>query len=298
MNRRLHIVDVFTERACAGNQLAVVLGARGLSARQMQAFAREMNFAETSFVMSEQKVAGAWPVRIYTPAVELPFAGHPVLGTAHVIRQALLGGKSERVTLELAAGRVPVVMERSARIERYWMRQLRARFGARLPRRAVAAALGLGAAELEAEYPALEVSTGLAHLIVPVRTRQALARIEVDRARLAQLLAPIEAKAVLCFAKSARESAHDYTVRVFVPELGVAEDAATGSGNGCFAAWLLETRYHGDDAVEVSCEQGAPLGRPSLLHLKAMRTTQGIDVRVGGSVVDVARGVITAPRLA
>jgi len=298
MSRRLHIVDVFTHRPCAGNQLAVVLGAEGLRAPQMQAFAREMNFSETTFVTSERPVAGAWPVRIYTPKSELPFAGHPVLGTAHVIRQALLAGKAERVTLALAAGRIPVVMERVGRSELYWMRQPRAVIGKRLPRGAVAAALGLGIGDLQSAFPVLEVSTGLPFLIVPLRSRRALARVAPDHAALDKLLAPCAARSVLCFSDSARGAPHDYAVRVFGAALGVAEDAATGSGNGCLAAWLVETRYRRDDALEVTVEQGTGLGRPSLLHLQAMRTSQGIIVRVGGGVVDIARGVITAARLA
>jgi trans-2,3-dihydro-3-hydroxyanthranilate isomerase len=298
MSRRLHIVDVFTHRPCAGNQLAVVLGAEGLRAPQMQSFAREMNFSETSFVTSERPLAGAWPVRIYTPTSELPFAGHPVLGTAHVIRQALLAGKAERVTLALAAGRIPVVMERAGRSELYWMRQPKAVIGKGLPRSAVAAALGLGVGDLQSAFPVLEVSTGLPHLIVPLRSRRALARIAPDNAALEKLLAPCAARSVLCFSNSAKGAPYDYAVRVFGAALGVAEDAATGSGNGCLAAWLVETRYRRDDALEVTVEQGTHLGRPSLLHLQAMRTSQGIVVRVGGGVVDVARGVITAARLA
>jgi trans-2,3-dihydro-3-hydroxyanthranilate isomerase len=299
MSRRLHIVDVFTHRPCAGNQLAVVLGAQGLRAPQMQSFAREMNFSETSFVTSERPLAGAWPVRIYTPTSELPFAGHPVLGTAHVIRQALLAGKAERVTLALAAGRIPVVMERVGRSELYWMRQPRAVIGKRLPRSAVAAALGLGVGDLQSAFPVLEVSTGLPHLIVPLRSRRALSRVAPDNAALEKLLAPCTARSVLCFSNSAKGAPFDYAVRVVSgAALGVTEDAATGSGNGCLAAWLVETRYRRDDALEVTVEQGTHLGRPSLLHLQAMRTSQGIVVRVGGGVVDVARGVITAPRLA
>lgn len=297
MARHLHLVDVFTDRPCSGNQLAVVTGAKGLTARQMQAFAREMNFAESTFVMADGPVGGVWPVRIYTPASEVPFAGHPTLGTAHVIRTALLAGRVERVTLGLAVGPIPVSFERQAKRELYWMRQNQPSFGARLSRKAVAPALGLAASDLYA-HPIEEVSTGLPFLIVPVRSRRALERIRIDTEALAKLTGPLVAKQLLAFAPGAKAPGHELTVRVFVDELGVPEDAATGSANGCLAAWLVQHRYLDDDAIDIRVEQGHSIGRPSVLHLRAMKTSRGIEVRVGGGVVDVARGVITAARLA
>ncbi len=297
MTRSLHLVDVFTDRPCAGNQLAVVTGAKGLNAPAMQAFAREMNFAETTFVMSDRPVGGGWPVRIFTPKHEVPFAGHPTLGTAHVIRHALLGGRVDRVTLSLEAGLTPVFVERATKHELYWMRQRFPTFGKRLPRKLVAPALGLSPADLDS-HPIEEVSTGLAFLVVPVRTRRALERIRVDREALLKLVDGLDAKAVIAFAPGARGAGHQLTARVFVDYYGVPEDAATGSGNGCLASWLVQHRYLDDDAIDVRVEQGVSIGRPSTLHLRAMRTSRGIEVRVGGGVVDVARGTLLAARLA
>ena len=297
MTRSLHLVDVFTDRPCAGNQLAVVTGAKGLSTRQMQAFAREMNFAETSFVTAVEPVGGGWPVRIFTPQAELPFAGHPTLGTAHVIRHVLLGGRVERVTLALEAGLTPVFVERSGERELYWMRQQLPTFGRRLTRKQVAPILGLSPADLEA-YPIEEVSTGLPHLVVPVRSRRLLERIRVDREALLRLVAGLDAKQIIAFAPGARGAGHQLTARVFVDYYGIPEDPATGSGNGCLAAWLVQHHFLKDDAIDVRVEQGMSIGRPSLLHLRAMRTSRGIEVRVGGGVVDVARGTVTAARFA
>jgi trans-2,3-dihydro-3-hydroxyanthranilate isomerase len=297
MTRSLHLVDVFTDRPCAGNQLAVVTGAEGLSARQMQAFAREMNFAESSFVTADGPVAGGWPVRIFTPRRELPFAGHPTLGTAHVIRHALLGGHTDRVTLALEAGLTPVFVERDRRGELYWMRQRYPTFGRRLPRRLTAPVLGLAPADL-GSLPIEEVSTGLPHLVVPVRTRRALERIRVDRDAMLKLVGALEAKAVIAFAPGARAAGHQLTARVFCELDGVPEDAATGSGNGCLASWLVQHRYFDDDRIDIRVEQGVSIGRPSSLHLRAMRSSYGIEVRVGGGVVDVARGTLLATRLA
>lgn len=296
MTRTLHLVDVFTDRPCAGNQLAVVTGAKGLNARQMQAFAREMNFSETSFVMADAPAAGLWPVRIFTPVHELPFAGHPTLGTAHVIRSHLLGGRVERLTLGLGVGPLPVSFEREGRRELYWMRQKHPTFGRRLSRKQVAPVLGLAPADLDTQ-PIEEVSTGVPFLIVPVRSRRALERIKVDRDALLKLVRDLDAKSILAFAPGAKTTGCKYTVRVFVDFHGVPEDPATGSANGCLAAWLVQHRYERDDAVDVRVEQGMSIGRPSVLHLKAMRTSRNIEVRVGGGVVDVARGVLLASRL-
>jgi trans-2,3-dihydro-3-hydroxyanthranilate isomerase len=297
MTRSLYIVDVFTERALAGNQLAVVTGAKGLTARQMLSFARETNFSETTFVMAEQPSAGGWPVRIFTPVEEVPFAGHPTLGTAHVIRHALLGGRVDRITLSLAVGLTPVYVERTGKRELYWMRQQFPTFGKRLPRKAVAQALGLSPTDLDSR-PIEEVSTGLPFLVVPVRSRRSLERVRVDRAALLGLVEGLDAKAIIAFAPGAKSAGHQLTARVFTDYYGVPEDAATGSANGCLASWLVQHRYLDDEAIDLRVEQGVSMGRPSTLHLRAMRTSRGIEVRVGGGVVDIARGVVVAARLA
>jgi trans-2,3-dihydro-3-hydroxyanthranilate isomerase len=297
MTRHLHLVDVFTDRPCAGNQLAVVTGAKGLTGRQMQAFAREMNFSETTFVTDDGPTGGRWPVRIFTPAEEVPFAGHPTLGTAHVIRQALLGGRVERVTLGLAVGPVPVSFERDGKRELYWMRQPGPTFGARLTRKQVAPALGLAQTDLESA-PLERVSTGLPCLVVPVRSRRALERIAIDRPALNRVLGEVEAKTLLAFAPGAKTPGCEFTVRVFVDEASIPEDPATGSANGCLAAWLVQHRWLDIDAIDLKVEQGMSIGRPSVLHLRAMQTSRRIEVRVGGGVVDVARGTLLAQRFA
>jgi trans-2,3-dihydro-3-hydroxyanthranilate isomerase len=214
-----------------------------------------------------------------------------------VIRHGLLGGRVERVTLALEAGLTPVFVERDAKRELYWMRQRFPTFGKRLARKAVAAVLGLSPADLDSR-PIEEVSTGLPHLVVPVRTRRALERIRVDREALLRLVADLDAKSVIAFAPGAARAGHQLTARVFVDYYGVPEDAATGSGNGCLAAWLVQHRFLDDDAIDLRVEQGTSIGRPSSLHLRAMRTSRGIEIRIGGGVVDVARGTLVAARFA
>lgn len=295
MTRRFQIVDVFTDRAGTGNPLAVVTQAAGMTTKQMQAFAREMNFSETTFVLDAAARRGAWRVRIFTPQSELPFAGHPTIGTAHVIRTALLGGNAERVTLDLPIGPVPVAVERRGRSELYWMRQPHPTYGRRVPHRQLAAVLGLRLADFDVRFPAEEVSTGLPHLIVPLRSRKALAGINVDREAMIRLVERQEAKSVLAFCTGAEDRRNQLSVRVFVDYHGVPEDPATGSGNGCLAAWLVRHRYFGADAIDIRSEQGVTMGRPSVLCLRAMATSQGTEVRIGGGVVTVAHGELVAP---
>jgi len=130
------------------------------------------------------------------------------------------------------------------------------------------------------------------------RERRALERIRVDRDALLSLVGGLDAKSVIAFAPGAHGAGHQLTARVFVDYYGVPEDAATGSGNGCLASWLVQHRYFDEDPIDIRVEQGVSIGRPSSLHLRAMRTSHGIEVRVGGGVVDVARGMLLAARLA
>jgi trans-2,3-dihydro-3-hydroxyanthranilate isomerase len=176
------------------------------------------------------------------------------------------------------------------------MRQPAPTFGTRATRRQVAPAVGLAQTDLDG--PIERVSTGLPCLVVPVRTRRALDRIAIDRAALNALLAEAEAKTLLAFAPGARTSGCEYTVRVFVDETSIPEDPATGSANGCLAAWLVQHRWLDSDRIDLRVEQGMSIGRPSVLHLRAMQTSRRIEVRVGGGVVDVARGTLLAQRFA
>ncbi len=293
MTRTLHLVDVFTDRPCAGNPLAVVTGAQGLTAARMQAFAREMNFSETTFVTADAPVKGLWPVRIFTPRGELPFAGHPTLGTAHVIRHALLGGRPARLTLGLKLGPIPVVHEVEGGRALYWMRQNAPSFGARRTRRDLASVLGLAIAEL-GEQPIEEVSTGVPFLIVSVRTRRALERVRVDREAMAKLVAGLDAKGVLAFAKGAKGAGHELTARVFVEHYGVPEDPATGSASAALGAFMTTLTHGSAVAAEerhLLVEQGVEMGRRSLIRL-AVRTSNGVfdHVEITGSSMLVMRG--------
>jgi len=289
MSRRFHIVDVFAERKYSGNQLAVVTDAADLERAEMQQIAAEMNYSETTFVTGPER-DGAWPVRIFTPTDEVPFAGHPTLGTAAVIRQHLAEGTAERVTLDLEVGEIPVeVRERDGR-ETLWMRQREPEFGEKLSHDDLAAVLGLPRAALDDEWPVQVVSTGLPTIVVPLMNREALTAIDLDREAYDDLVEGREAKLVHAICPDPRDDANDFAVRMFAPALGVLEDPATGSANGCFAAYLADHEYTGSPRVEARVEQGYEIDRPSLLYLDSDASDEGVDVEVGGSVVAVAEG--------
>lgn len=279
-----YIVDVFAEKKYAGNQLAVVTGAGAISEAQMRMIALEMNFSETTFVLSEKERDGGYDVRIFTPKEEVPFAGHPTLGTAYVIRNEILTLPVERVILNLRAGRIPVTFE-----ETLWMQQLPPTFGEVLEPARVSRVLNLKEADLDEHYPIQEVSTGLPTIIAPLKTLDTLRRCRVDRERYFELIENTEARTILAFAPEPYESA-DFSARFFADYYGVPEDPATGSANGCLAAYLVEHGYFGTGSISVRVEQGYEIGRPSLLYLRAKKGEGAIDVSVGGKIEMVARG--------
>ncbi|MBN1362543.1 MAG: PhzF family phenazine biosynthesis protein [Sedimentisphaerales bacterium] len=282
-----YIVDVFAERQYAGNQLAVFRDAGGLSDKQMQRIAREMNFSETTFILSDDPRDDGYDVRIFTPVAEVPFAGHPTLGTAYVIRQELLGDPAANVTLNLKVGPIPVT---SADRDVLWMKQNQPDFGATIDSEAVASILGLNESDIDARFAVQEVSTGLWFVIVPLTSLDATRRARTTKDKYHSLFETDRHAGILVFCPEAYSAHNDLNVRVFCPVYGIEEDPATGSGNGCLAGYLVKHRYFGSDAIDVRVEQGYEIGRPSLLRLRAGRQDDSIDVNVGGRVVMVAKG--------
>ncbi|HWS82430.1 MAG TPA: PhzF family phenazine biosynthesis protein, partial [Rubrobacter sp.] len=193
MSLTFYIVDVFAEERYAGNQLAVVHGGADLPDETLQKIALEMNYSETTFVLSDEESEGGYDVRIFTPGEEVPFAGHPTLGTAYVIQHELLAGPVGGITLNLKAGEIPVTFG-----EVLWMRQLPPTFGAVLDHASVARALNLEAADLNDHYPVQEVSTGLPAIVVPLRDLDALRRCKVDWERYTEASGPGNNLYVFC----------------------------------------------------------------------------------------------------
>ena len=257
----------------------------------MQRFAKEMHFSESTFLLSSEPRNGGYEVRIFTPVAEVPFAGHPTLGTAFVIQQEILKARVSTVTLNLPVGAIPVtftyLMDGP---DVLWMRQPAPEFGATFAHGLLAPVLGLDEAALDTRFPVQEVSTGLPFVMVPLLDLAALKQVKVDHDRCLTLLAHAQAKALLVFCPETYQRRNDLSVRVFADYYGVPEDPATGSANGCLAAYLTRHRYFGSGRVDVSVEQGYAIGRPSLLYLRASDETDGIAVSVGGGVKMIAHG--------
>ena len=284
-----YIVDVFAEEKYAGNQLAVVLGGADLSDGALGEIALEMNYSETTFVLADEETDGGYDVRIFTPGGEVPFAGHPTLGTAYVIRHEILGEPVDQVTLNLKAGKIPVTFG-----EVLWMRQFPPTFGPTLDPAPTALALNLETTDLDHRFPVQEVSTGLPAIIVPLKNLDALQRCKVAWERYVELTGPGKNLYVFC-PEPHEDGPGDLSARMFANDLGVPEDPATGSAAGCLAAYLVEHRYLGPGSIDVQVEQGYEIRRPSLLYLQASREGEVTNVHVGGKVHLVAKGeLITA----
>lgn len=287
-----YIVDVFTSEKYAGNQLAVVTDAAALTVEQMQRLAQEMHFSETTFVRSGQQTNGGYDVRIFTPEHELPFAGHPTLGTAFVIQQELIGQQVGTVKLNVPAGQIPVSFSYGGdRPGRLSMKQLAPSFGRVVSAEIVASVLRLKRGDIDEQYPIQEVSTGTPALLVPLKSLAALKSARTDLDKLNSLLEVLEARTLLMFCRETYDAGYELAVRCFADCLGVPEDPATGSANGCLAGYLVKHRYFGTGDVDIAVQQGHEIGRRSVLYLKAAENADGeIDVRVGGEVMMVAKG--------
>jgi trans-2,3-dihydro-3-hydroxyanthranilate isomerase len=288
---KFYIVDVFAVEKYTGNQLAVFTDAGSLSDEQMQRIAKETNYSETTFIPSTEMREGGYEVRIFTPEQELPFAGHPTLGTAYIIQQKLIKNQVERVNLNLKVGQIPVTLHYAGEsVEWLWMEQKPPTFGQGFSADKIAPILNLEVDEIDTRFPIEEVSTGVPFIIVPLKTLAAIKRIKVNKDKYFELIEKTQAKAILVFCAETYSPENNLNVRMFADYLGVPEDPATGSANGCLAGYLVEYSYFGEESINLRVEQGYEIGRPSLLLLKAQRSQQGIEVSVGGKVILVAKG--------
>ncbi|NMP23613.1 PhzF family phenazine biosynthesis protein [Sulfobacillus harzensis] len=275
-----YIVDVFTPSRYQGNPLAVVMDQ--FDDERMLAITREMNYSETTFVGPIHD-DGSVSVRIFTPGGEIPFAGHPTLGTAFVLLE-MRGFEGNRLVLREGVGPIPVYQDGGV----YWMQQNPPEFQAVFEdRKMLASLLGIEVEDFNPNLPAEVVSTGLPALIVPLMSLDACRRAWLDVARYRAL--GRWPASVLVFAPGSIQPGHNVHVRVFVGDLGIPEDPATGSANGALAGYLQRYEVLGRE-VNAEVEQGVEMGRASSLSLRARPGQQGVAVEVGGRVQAVAEG--------
>jgi trans-2,3-dihydro-3-hydroxyanthranilate isomerase len=301
--RRFIQVDVFTETPFCGNPLAVILDGRGLTSDQMQAIAREMNLSETTFILPPTDASADVKVRIFTPQIELPFAGHPVVGTGYVlVSEGLLPRPAERfaVRLEVGVGVLPVdIACADGAVTQVIMTQRAPQFLAELPLDDVgqlARGLGLETQDLlSTGLPTELVSTGLPQLMVPVRSLAAIRAIILELGVLHSVCERYGMHSIYAFTcETVTSSAHVHS-RLFAPLAGVLEDPATGSASGALGAYLVHHRVFGGEAevIHLENEQGYEMGRPSRILIEVTRSGGTITrVRVEGKVVKVMDGTI------
>lgn len=282
--------DVFSARPLEGNSLAVFSDARGLTDADMQAIAKEMNLSETTFILPRdatiERERGV-RVRIFTVQEELPFAGHPTLGTAFSMRAET--GANE-IALELNVGKVPVRFEESAGQPAFGeMTQVDPTFGLQHEREALAHATGLRLEDFDPSLPIETVSTGLPYVLTPLRSLATIQNLRVDMRRADEYLERTQSRFFYFVARETVDQAACLHARMIFYN---GEDPATGSAAGCAAAWMVAHRVAEPDK-RVLIEQGIEMNRPSRIFVRAARQDNRIvNVRVGGNAVEVIRGEV------
>lgn len=294
-----HTCDVFTDVRFGGNPLAVVLGVDDLSGEQMQTVAREFNLSETVFVLAAEDEKNTARVRIFTPQHEIPFAGHPTIGTACVLGIQSHGGEDFdiEVRLEQPAGLVPVLVRLSSG---KLSAQLTAPGSPKISNHEIDPALVAGGLSLDMDdlgfdnHKAQAVSSaGNTYLFVPVKNRAALARVAASYPLYGDMESVAAAESTVIYTRGGVEEATDFSSRMLAPASGIPEDPATGSAVAMFPEQLAEFENLGEGTHSWRIEQGYDMGRPSQLLLEADRLNNSFkEIRVAGSVVFVSRGEI------
>jgi trans-2,3-dihydro-3-hydroxyanthranilate isomerase len=295
-------VDVFTQTPLAGNPLAIFPDARGLNDVEMQALAREMNLSETTFILPRDAGTEAREgkkVRIFTVESELPFAGHPTLGTAlYLYASESNQTKPVEIALDLKAGKIPVRFTANSetaggnRVDGQVFGEMRQRdpeFGTPLSRDDVARVIGIAVDEISSEWPIQPVSTGLTFTIVPFRNRQTLSDLKFSYIQAAEFLKNTGANFFYFLCPERREGRLEARARMFFYG---GEDPATGSAAGCAASWMVQHGVAKNDE-QVVIQQGVECRRPSEMHVRATRDGGRVtNVRVGGYAVEILRGTV------
>jgi trans-2,3-dihydro-3-hydroxyanthranilate isomerase len=293
-------LDVFTQTPLAGNPLAIFPDARGLTDAEMQALAREMNLSETTFIFPRDAATEAREgkkVRIFTVETELPFAGHPTLGTALYL-YASESTKPAEISLDLKAGKIPVRFTANAenagreRVDGQVFGEMRQRdpeFGAPFSRADVARVIGIPVNEIHSKWPIQPVSTGFSFTIVPFRNRQTLSDLTFGYSQAAEFLRKTGANLFYFLCPERREGQLEARARMFFYG---GEDPATGSAAGCAASWMVQHGVANSDE-QVVIRQGIECRRPSEMHVSATREGERVtNVRVGGYAVEILRGTV------
>ena len=281
---KFYIVDCFAEEKYQGNELLVLKTDRMVSDEEQQKIAREINFSETAFILSDKQENSGYDVRIWTPNVgEVPFAGHPTLGTAYVINHYYEGGGNDTVKLNLKVGQIPVTVSHDGLI----MSQNPPVFGDTIPKQDIASVFGINPDDISEEYPVQWVSTGLEAVIIPLNSRSALSEISMDRAAFEKYIEKYPKNYCSHFFFVNMEK-NKLAARCMMEDF--LEDPATGSANGDLAGYLLEHDYFSSQDIRYTVIQGEDMGRKSVLHVHASCENENWKIEVGGRCHIVASG--------
>ena len=303
MGHRFLTADVFTDRIFGGNPLAVFPDAGGIDPGLMQPIAAEFNLSETVFVLPPDDPAHTRRLRIFTPALELPFAGHPTVGTAFVLAalgEVPLSGNDTDIVFEEGVGPVPVRIRAAAgrpAFTQLTTAVLPEQGAPPPPRDAIAAALSLSPGDLVADTDRPETwSAGVPFLCAPVAGLDALGRARPDLSIWERTFADCDTQWVYLFTRETGAPDSDVRARMFAPSMNLLEDPATGAAAAAFAGYLAARDATADGTVFWVIEQGVEMGRPSRLHIEADKRNGAVTaVRVGGSSVLVSEGTFTLP---
>lgn len=297
-----HTLDVFTDHIFGGNPLAVFPNSVGLKTEQMQAVAREFNLSETVFVFPPDHSAHTRRLRIFTPSTELPFAGHPTVGTAHLlaaIGEIPLDGTETRIVFEEGVGPVPVTIRASDRqpVSAELTAASLPEFGPPAPPLAdIAEVLSLGTSDIIDDPPPAAVSCGVPFLFVMLRNLETLARAKARRDAWERVLADYWAPHLFLLARTENDPSTSYRARMFAPAMGIDEDPATGAAATALAGYLAPLEGKESGPLRWMVEQGVEMGRPSLLLVEANLSGGDVaGIRVSGSSVLVSRGEMRIP---
>lgn len=302
MRRSFYTLDVFTSEALTGNPLAVVLDAEGLDDARMQSIAREFNLSETVFVLPPRNPVNSAAVRIFTPGRELPFAGHPTVGTAVLLAQLraseILSQQDVAVVLEEKVGDVACIarhVKGQAPRASFTLPRLPERIGDAAPVESLAAAVSLAPEEIGFEGHAPSVhSAGLGFTFIPVKTLAGVARARIALQHW-QAIQPRDHANAFVYTRETSRKGSNFHARMFAPDLGVGEDPATGSAAAAFAGVVMDCDQPGDGDHTIIIEQGFEMGRPSIITLGlVVDGGKLVSASIGGHAVIVQNGVIDA----
>jgi trans-2,3-dihydro-3-hydroxyanthranilate isomerase len=296
---RYHLVDVFTDRAFGGNPLAVVTNGRGIEPELMQAIANELNLSETTFVLPPENPENDYRVRIFTPAKELPIAGHPTIGTSFILaREHMIevGGEETTIRLEEAVGVIPVnIGFKDGVPDLIWMQQPLPRFGPRFEDAGlIAEMLSIAPKAIATEWPIEAVSCGVPFLFVPLKDLESMRAIRLRLDIWERVVRGLGVTEIFVFTKETELAGSSVHSRMFAPALGIAEDPATGAASGPLGAYLVRHGlFPAQQKAEFTSEQGIEMRRPSIIKI-IIETDAGEiqSVRVGGQCRFMGEGYL------